>query len=399
MEKGFNFWGLSDISRAYNFEDKRKSKKHYLEYMLLRTMSMFEYEGLPDTMPKRALETYTQMNGHCAIIQHEGNLYCLFGSWGGYPDAYYLPTKYVISNPYLNIGKEYTINEDCIIFQNDSLFRGLLPLFSRYASLLVENDISMKMCDINARIVAIIEAQDDKTKASAIQYLKDVKDGKQGIIASTAFLDGLRTQPYGTTTQSNSLTDLIEFHQYLKASWFNEIGLQANYNMKRESINSDEAQLNDDMLLPLVDDMLQCRKEACERINEMFGTSISVRLASAWEDNRLELEMMQESLDSEYSENDPETEEESEPETEEESEPETEEESEPETEEEESEPETEEEESEPETEEEESEPETEEEESEPETEEEESEPEISNEMEINIMIGGEIEDDPTKDDE
>ena len=372
MKEGFNFWGLSDISQAYNFEDKRKSKRHYLEYMLLRTMSMFEYDGLPDTMPKRALETYAQINGHCAIIEHEGSLYSLFGSWGGYLNAYYLPTKYVISNPYLNIGKEFTIGEDCVIFQNDSLYRGLLPLFSRYATLLVENDISMKMCDINARITAIIEAQDDKTKASAVQYLKDVKDGKQGIIASTAFLDGLRTQPYGTTTQSNSLTDLIEFHQYLKASWFNEIGLQANYNMKRESINSDEAQLNDDMLLPLVDDMLQCRIEACEKINEMFGTNISVRLASAWEDNRLELELVQESLESEYSENEPETEEENEPETEEESEPETEEESEPETEEE-------------------SEPETEV-ESEPETEEE-SEPDINNEIEINIMIGGETEND------
>ena len=176
-------------------------------------------------------------------------------------------------------------------------------MFSRYASMMVENDISLKMCDINARIISLIEAQDDKTRASAIQYLKDVKAGKQGIIASTAFLDGLRTQPYGTANQSNKLTDLIEFHQYLKASWFNEIGLQANYNMKRESINSDEAQLNDDMLLPLVDDMLACRVECVEKINDMFGTNIKVRLASSWEDNRLELELMQEQLISEYSEN------------------------------------------------------------------------------------------------
>lgn len=306
MERDFNLWGLSDISSAYNFEDKRKSKRHYLEYMLLRTMSMFEYANLPDSMPKRALEIYTQINGHCAIIQHEGELYSLFGSWGGYPDAYYLPTKYVIANPYLNIGKEYTIGEDCVIFQNDSLFRGLLPLFSRYATLLVENDISMKMCDINARIVALIEAQDDKTKASAAQYLKDVKAGKQGVIASTAFLDGLKTQPYGTTTQSNSLTDLIEFHQYLKASWFNEIGLQANYNMKRESINSDEAQLNDDMLLPLVDDMFECRRENVQRINDMFGTDISVDFSSSWKDNQIELMAVQEDIaengDSEQSE-------------------------------------------------------------------------------------------------
>ena len=63
--------------------------------------------------------------------------------------------------------------------------------------------------------------------------------------------------------------------------------------MKRESINSSESQMNNDALLPLIDDMMKCRTNAIEKINSMFGTNISISYDSAWEDNEIELEKAQ----------------------------------------------------------------------------------------------------------
>jgi hypothetical protein len=83
----------------------------------------------------------------------------------------------------------------------------------------------------------------------------------------------------------------------LKAGLFNELGLNSNYNMKRESINSNESQLNDDMLHPLIDDMLAMRREALEKVNEMFGTNITVDFNSAWKDNEIENEAAIESME------------------------------------------------------------------------------------------------------
>lgn len=79
-----------------------------------------------------------------------------------------------------------------------------------------------------------------------------------------------------------TFTDLIEYQQYLKASWFNEIGLNANYNMKREKLSTTESQMNSDALLPLVDDMLEQRRLGVEKVNEMFGTNITVDFCSSW---------------------------------------------------------------------------------------------------------------------
>ena len=58
--------------------------------------------------------------------------------------------------------------------------------------------------------------------------------------------------------------------------------------MKRESINSGESQLNEDMLHPLIDNMLKEREDGIKRVNNMFGTNISVKFNSAWEINERE---------------------------------------------------------------------------------------------------------------
>lgn len=290
----------------FDFADKPKCVNQHISYMLNRTQSMFRWDGLPDTIPVRSLELYLQTNGNVCFYKYNGELYVFTGGLGGEPDPYYMPTIYTIANPALKLSVTAKIGVDCIVVPNDSLYIGLLPMFTRYASGMTETELSIQIATINSRIIDLISAPDDRTRASAEKFLKDVIDGKLGVIAETAFLDGVRAQPYGTTGNSNVLTNLIELEQYFKASWFNELGLNANYNMKRESLNSSESQMNNDALLPLVDDMLSCRQRGIAKVNEMFGTNISVELASSWEDNAEEIELEHETI-SGQPETDPET--------------------------------------------------------------------------------------------
>ena len=195
-----------------------------------------------------------------------------------------MPTKYVVANPALKLSKTYTIGEDCVVGRNDSLYYGIMPLLENYATLSMETDISLWIANVNLRLTNIISAPDDRTRENGETYLKRVLDGELGVMGETAFLDGIRVQPYGEK-RAETITDLIELKQYIKASKFNDIGLNANYNMKRESINASESQMNNDALLPLIDDMLACRKEFADDMNKMFGTNISVEFDSSWQDN------------------------------------------------------------------------------------------------------------------
>ena len=270
------------FGKFIDFTDKVGGVRQYTMYMFNRLQSMFEYKGLPDTIPQRNAELMLQTNGHICISEVNGKLYAFTGGLGGEPNEYYMPTIYTVANPYLKFSKNLKINKECIVIPNDALYIGLLPMFNRYASMLAENDATIRIADINARIVNIITASDDRTLKSAKDYITDIEKGKLGIVADQAFIEGLRTQPYASSGSTNNITQLIELQQYLKASWFNELGLNANYNMKREAINGIEAQLNNDSLLPLAQDMLNQRKIGWQKVNEMYGTNIEVEFNSSW---------------------------------------------------------------------------------------------------------------------
>ena len=281
--------------------DKARRTDYHVMQMLNRTQSMFKWSGLPDSIPQRNLEIMLQCNGNVCVYEYNGVLYAFTGGMGGELDVYYNPTIYTFSNPALAISRELKIGSECEIIRNDSMLIGMLPLFYRYASALTETELSIDIATVNSRIIDLVSASDDRTRESALKFFADLRAGKPGVIAENAFLAGIKAQPYGNTG-NRVITDLIELNQYQKASFWNDIGLNANYNMKRESINSGESQLNDDALLPLIDDLLRERSEGCERVNEMYGTSISVSLASAWEDNVQEIKAEQDAINEEPTE-------------------------------------------------------------------------------------------------
>lgn len=271
-------------SQKYDFKNKSSNIDDMLRYMLRRSTQMFKYNGLPDSIPKYILELYLQTNGNVCFYKHNEKLYVFTGGMGGELNEYYLPTIYTIANPFLNLTKNLVIDKDCVVVANDSCYQGMLPQFKKYATGLVENELSMNIASINSRIISLISASDDRTLKSAEAYVKHIYDGDLSVVSEDVFLDGIKVQPYAKAT-NDTLSKLIEYNQYLKASWFNDIGLNANYNMKREAINSNESQLNDDMLFPTVDDMLERRKEGIEKVNKMYGTNITVELNSSWRYN------------------------------------------------------------------------------------------------------------------
>ena len=275
--------GLEYITK-YDFKNKEKNLNDYITYMLNRSVTMFKYHNLPDTMPQREIELLLQCNGWGCVCEIEGNLYCLNGGLGGVPNAYNMPTEIIINNPYLNYNKTLTIDTDCVIIPNDSMYVGLLPMYNRYCTMLVENDITMILATVNKRVQNLLSANDDNTVESAKNFLKKVFDGELGVIAESKLFDTLKVNA-SSVNSTVSMTELFEFEQYVKASLYNEIGLSANYNMKRERLTSAEVETNTDSLYPLVDDMINQRRKAVEKINEMFGVNIEIEFTSSW-DNR-----------------------------------------------------------------------------------------------------------------
>lgn len=270
-------------------KDKDTAVMQFIENTLAKTQSMFVYEGLPDTLPQHVLEDILQRQGYAFLTKHNGDLYALTGYLGGKPDVYGRPTTITVANPSLNLNKTFDIDKDGVLIKNDTKANPLLNIIGGYAVLMTDAVISINLCSVLTRIPMLISASDDATKESAEAFINGIIDGDYSIIGENAFFKGVTTH----NTQSNNsiqLTRLIELIQYYKASLLNEIGLNANYNMKRERLNTSEVSLNIDTLLPYVDNMLAERKRAIEQLNKMYDTDITVELASTWQITHGELE-------------------------------------------------------------------------------------------------------------
>lgn len=262
----------------------------YKAYMYDRTLSMFKYHNLPDTIPEDMFEYYLQYYGSCVVTEVKGKLYALHGNYGGFIDPYYRPTLYIVANPALEFSAELKINSDCVFCINDKLWTGLEPLIARYAYLIAENLITLRQANIMLRIVALLSAPDDKTKAEAELYLKKLEEGKLSVIGENRFFEGVNLQS-PPSNNGSYLTQFIELHQYLLGTFYSEIGLKANFNMKREAIMAEESSLNDDVIVALVETMYACRLANVERINKMYNTNITVEFAGEWRRNEIERDL------------------------------------------------------------------------------------------------------------
>ena len=254
------------------------------EELLNFVLNMFDYKNLPDTIPKYNLEKYLMTLGYCGVTKVGNELYAIDGTLGGKPNVYHEPTQFIYANEVLGSA---TVDEGSyVLCKNDFRKQGLMPIINRYTNFMVESNITMRTVLLTTRMNILISASDERTKASAESYLRKIENGQLGVIGESAFFDGVRMQTASTT--SNYVTQVVEMMQFIKGSFLQAIGVNSPHNMKSEYVNKDETGLNDDGLRPLVDNMLECRKQFVDEINDMFGTEIEVDFNSVWKRKQVE---------------------------------------------------------------------------------------------------------------
>lgn len=260
--------------------DKHKLLKQFKSNQLNKSLTMFEWSNLPETIPQVELEKMLQINGYAVIAEYQGKLYAFQAGFSG-QDPYNQPTKALVNNPALKNNTTYTIGEDCIVIKNDDMKQGLNGIYEYYGQRLIENQITMLMTDYNLRMPFTISSSDDQTTQSAKMYLKKIIDGSLGVIGEQKLFKALSVTPTNSK-QTATFADLYGYQQFIIAQLNNTIGLATNNNMKRERLTTNEIEVNKNASYPLVDNMLKNRQQAVDAINKMFNTDISVEYSSIW---------------------------------------------------------------------------------------------------------------------
>ncbi len=286
------------------------SRKHRLirdnlDWLLNKTAVMFEYDNLPPTIPSIALERLLQWCGSCAIWrvpemytpvgygpsfncsslvdQTSSFLYAFRYTLAEAPDPYDEPYKLVITSPGFrpSISETLEINKDVAIIRNDTNYRGLYQLHLKYAELMAEAEISLRSTLLVLRDQLLFICKTEKQRKAVDAYIAARENGQPAFISSNDL--GAPLETVIQNSRSNSVELAVNGLQAIKAAWYNEIGLNPSFSMKREYTSAQEIDTQTDLLMPIIDDMYRSRQIGLENVNSLFGTNITVRKSSAWE--------------------------------------------------------------------------------------------------------------------
>ncbi len=274
-----NMYDVADVANGFNY---------WFNKLLGYCMGMFEYEGLPDSLPARQIEINLLLTGHCTIFRDDDDLVTCGTTLYDY-DKYYDPTRGVFAQPKLKSKTLYLQGEskNAVVIYNSDLQNnvlyfptdgGLLTFISRYARRLADIESTENIYSVNMRLSAFPVGGDDSIIASIKKFFSQLALGRREVIADNAIIQQFRTVDVVKGVTSDKLNDIIQARDKVLEQFFRDIGVKFFADNKRAQMTDEEVECNDQMLIISPDEMLRKRKEGIEKVNSFFGAKISVKL-------------------------------------------------------------------------------------------------------------------------
>ena len=288
--------GVCDFRENYEFFFKWLSNKVCSAFIIKDNS---EDKSFTETINWDYFKLNLILDGSICITDFNNKLYSCIGNPGGEPDEYYKPTIFTISNPILG-SKQVKDGNDGIIIYNTAIDsfaytghsfifdNGLYNLISQTATLLADNIISINCNQINSRVLAFVTADSESQAVAGEAVMKRMYAGKPYQILRSDMIDKINVNPLNTSSVGTNLTQLVELHNYIIANFFQSIGIKSNNVMKRERLINSEIDSQNDYLKISLLEILTSWQVGFDKVNELYGTDISVNLNPALLDELLE---------------------------------------------------------------------------------------------------------------
>lgn len=249
---------------------------YWLEQLFERVMRLFVWENTGEVQPKE-IEQRLLLQGHCGItkIFKEKELTAMFGSFYGvtkYQDEW---KKYNVRCPVYSGSR--TIGKDVVVINNNSLRNSTFNLIHHYATLLAHNETSLINALINSRDsggVPIVKTE--KQKTSVEEYFAKLFNGQYGAVTDIGSL-GIEFMGSDRKT-AQTLMDIMETREKIIKSFYSDIGVRSAFEKRNNTVMA-EVEADTSLLLLNLSDMLKCREDGAEKVNELYGTKWTVHIA------------------------------------------------------------------------------------------------------------------------
>ena len=269
---------MRNRKRGHDFfgESARLNNLTYTQYVNRLTelsISMFQWNGLPDTVDERYLELHLFLNGSMVYFKDDviGDL-CLDCMPHGQLDVYGNPILRRAYSGYNNYNKLLKYTDSVIIWNNLMRTNSVLDV-KMFARRLYNLD---RIIDVNANAqkTPVLVQGTEKQRLTLLNVYKEY-DGNSPVIFGDTNIDlnSLKVLQTGAPYVSDKLYEL-KTHIWNEALTY--LGISNVSFQKRERLISDEVIRSQGGTVASRYSRLTTRQKAAKEINKMFGTSISV---------------------------------------------------------------------------------------------------------------------------
>lgn len=240
-------------------------------------LTLFAYDGLPDSVPYYELEKLLLLTGSATLVQVKGIWYATRSGLGAELDAYYHPKKDIVVNPWLDGGFSATldVDKDCCLVFNNRLRTSVYDIILKYAIMLTEAELSLNLSTKGVRVSNLIVANDDRTKANAEEVLKTIDEGKNlAVIGGNIVFDAIKAIPFEVHYDIEGLTRV---RQYIEKSFLKEFGISTNNESKSQYVSDENLTWEFEPSRALISNMFDQRTDDINKFNSMSGLNVTVK--------------------------------------------------------------------------------------------------------------------------
>lgn len=249
--------------------------KYYKTSLFQRILPLFDW-NTQNEIPDREIEKTLLLGGMACVTDKykssRGKLAVFHADFAGEPTVYYDRYKQVAFNCPLD-ARILTIDKDASIGFNNSTHTGVDALIHSFAIILAHTEVTIVNMLINSRENYVATGSTSKDVEIWRQYRNQLVSGAVGALQDRGIQSiDVKTFPSNT---SISIAELQEFKKNTIEMFLNMCGIKTTHE-KRGNMIKEEVDANDSMLIFNLEDMLTCRVEFCNRVNEMYDRNWSV---------------------------------------------------------------------------------------------------------------------------
>lgn len=272
MDDAFKVLSTTNLTKRLN--DLTFTDYYYRLMLLARTM--FKWNNLPEGIDEKHIEKWLYLDGKVMFFKDKTNgLMIARCNDSGQINYYDEPT---MLTPYGNqyYGTPLENDKECVLIRNNDDMIPTYMTIKLFALRLTNIERGIET-NINAlKTPILIRMNSDKQKLSLKNVYKQY-EGNEPVIYADKDLTG---EPMEVLkTDAPIIFDKLQIQKH--AVWNEAMTFMGinNANMdKRERLVDDEVRANNEQVEMSYQIMLKAREMACEKINKLFGTNISVEL-------------------------------------------------------------------------------------------------------------------------